>query len=276
MENTTKDISQRYWVSEYAPYLTVRSTQNSTQSYKEHYHSELSVGIIKTGSTCLSLPEQDLVLNKGEVILIEPNLVHACNPLNKSPRSYYMLYVDSNWCCEALSTLYGYDVAGFVVDQDTLPLFDCSLESAMDKLLEQDSVENASTVENILFDILSRYSSPIRAQSIEDTLALKVRERLLQDVESPPSLDTLSSEFGQTKETLIRRFKRYFGITPKAFLNNHRIEKAKFLLKSGKSIVDVAVEVGFSDQSQLHKAFVNYTASTPRQYQQVRSIFDNN
>lgn len=275
MENTTKDISQRYWVSEYAPYLTVRSTENSTQSYKEHYHSELSVGIIKTGSTYLSLPEQDLVLNKGEVILIEPNLVHACNPLNKSPRSYYMLYIDSSWCCKTLSTLYGYDVVDFVVDQDTLQLFDCPLESAMDELLEHDSVANASTVENILFDILSRYSSPIREQSIDDTLALKVRERLLQDVESPPSLDALSSEFGQTKETVIRRFKRYFGITPKAFLNNHRIEKAKFLLKSGKSIVDVAVEVGFSDQSQLHKAFVNYTASTPRQYQQVRSIFDN-
>nr|WP_321461635.1 helix-turn-helix transcriptional regulator [uncultured Vibrio sp.] len=97
----------------------------------------------------------------------------------------------------------------------------------------------------------------------------------MQDIACAPSLDAVSKEFGRSKETLIRIFKKHLGITPKSFVNNSRVEKAKILLKRGMSIVDVAAEVGFSDQSQLHRTFVNYTASTPRQYQQVTSIFDN-
>ncbi|EMS4801339.1 AraC family transcriptional regulator, partial [Klebsiella pneumoniae] len=32
---------------------------------------------------------------------------------------------------------------------------------------------------------------------------------------------------------------------------------------------------GFADQSHFHKTFVSYTAATPRQYAQSRSISDN-
>ncbi|WP_245868824.1 helix-turn-helix transcriptional regulator, partial [Vibrio fujianensis] len=109
----------------------------------------------------------------------------------------------------------------------------------------------------------------------ESELVFKLRNRLLQDITCPPSLEAVSKELGRSKETLIRIFKRHLGITPKSFLNNSRVAKAKILLKRGMSIVDVAAEVGFSDQSQFHRTFVNYTASTPRQYQQITSIFDN-
>uniref|UniRef100_UPI0034578CB3 helix-turn-helix domain-containing protein n=1 Tax=uncultured Vibrio sp. TaxID=114054 RepID=UPI0034578CB3 len=49
----------------------------------------------------------------------------------------------------------------------------------------------------------------------------------------------------------------------KSFLSNYRVEKAKVLLKGGMEITDVANELGFFDQSQLHRTFVSYTASTP-------------
>ncbi|WP_333909671.1 helix-turn-helix domain-containing protein [Vibrio sp. SCSIO 43137] len=123
---------------------------------------------------------------------------------------------------------------------------------------------------------MSRYCSPVHKPDSVDELANKVRHRLLEDIVHPPSLETLSQQLGRPKETLIRNFKNQFGIPPKSFLNNNRIEKAKYLLRYGMNIVDVATEVGFSDQSQFHRNFVSYTASTPRQYQQLTSFFDNN
>jgi Helix-turn-helix domain/AraC-like ligand binding domain len=60
------------------------------------------------------------------------------------------------------------------------------------------------------------------------------------------------------------------------FMNNARIEHSKALLRSRESIVDTAIDIGFFDQSQFHKAFVNFTAATPRQHQKAQSIFDNN
>ena len=212
------------------------------------------------------------------MVLIEPEVVHSCNPVGDRPRSYYMLYIDKAWCCETLSMLFGFKVTHFVVDQN-LSSFQLD-KSLMTKLISalqgEESEEAAIFIENNLIDMLGRYCSPKQKPNSDGEIALKVRSLLVENIEYPPSLDAISSELGQTKENLIRRFKCYFGITPKSFLNNYRIERAKRLLKSGEPIADVAVEVGFSDQSQLHKAFVKYTASTPKQYQRIKSIFDNN
>lgn len=308
MTETVRNINQRYWSSKSTPHLTIRTTDSSLQSYKAHSHSELSIGILLSGSTCLTLPTGQTILHTGDSVIIEPNMVHACNPIGEFPRSYYMLYVDTQWCCQVLSALYGYRVNQFTCDQSLLS--ECEFTSELIKTVcsllehkpqpftaekpfisEKPSIsEKQSTIEkqptdekrtalqmdHHLFHLLSRFCSPSHHQEEDDGLAVKVKSRLLEDISVSLSLDTVSQEFGRPTESLIRSFKRRFGITPKAFLNNHRVEKAKVLLKSGMNIVDVATEVGFSDQSQLHRVFVNYTASTPRQYQQVASIFDNN
>ncbi len=277
MTNTVRDINQCFWSSNRLPYLTIRTTFNSTQGYKAHSHSELSIGIIDQGSTLLTMPSGEVALEKGDIILIEPNLVHSCNPVDEMPRSYHMLYLDSDWCCGVLSKLYGDEISEFSCDKKLLSASnnETSLNELIFSLINQETDKIAAEVEHCLLHILNRYCSPKTNDRTDSELAERLKNRLLEDITSASSLDLISSELGRPKETLIRNFKKYFGITPKAFLNNCRVEQAKVLLKQGMSIVDVAAEVGFSDQSQLHKAFVNYTASTPRQYQQITSIFDN-
>ena len=277
MTDTVRDVNQHFWSSSLIPYLTIRTTHNTTQSYKAHSHSELSLGIIESGITQLTMPDGKVVLKKGDIILIEPNMVHACNPIGGISRSYHMLYIDNVWCCNVLSKLYGCEITKYSCD---LNLFfakesDVNLSDLILLLLNKGSHHAAIEVESYLFNLVSRYCVPISEHEDESELVCKLRNRLLQDIACAPSLDAVSKEFGRPKETLIRIFKKHLGITPKSFVNNSRVEKAKILLKRGMSIVDVAAEVGFSDQSQLHRTFVNYTASTPRQYQQVTSIFDN-
>lgn len=278
MTGTVRNINQRFFSSKTNPHLTIRTTSSSLQSYKAHSHSELSIGILLSGSTCLSLPTGQTVLQAGDAVIIEPNMVHACNPIAETPRSYYMLYVDNEWCCNVLSALYGYKVTQLTCDHKHLSCSDVTsdLTDSVCSLLEKESKQSALEIDNHLFYLLSHYCSPSYPLKSDDLLAVNVRERLLEDISYSLSLDAISQQLGRPTESLIRAFKRRFGITPKSFLNNHRVEKAKVLLKCGMNIVDVAAEVGFSDQSQLHRVFVSYTASTPRQYQQGASIFDNN
>ncbi len=276
MANTVRDIDQHYWRSRMMPYLTVRTTYNSIHAYKAHSHSELSIGIIQSGATCLTLAEQHITLNKGDIVLIEPGKVHACNPIDGIPRSYFMLYIDKVWCCKILSELYGVEVTQFRCDRR---IFSSGtdgkkLAGLIPLLLKQESEQLACETESEIFGLLSRHCSPTLLTD-DDGLACEIKNRLIRDIAGSPSLNVISQEMGRTPESLIRSFKNRFGITPKSFLNNIRVGQAKRLLKSGMSIADTAVAVGFSDQSQLHRAFVNYTASTPRQYQQGTSIFDN-
>ncbi|MGF1771636.1 AraC family transcriptional regulator [Vibrio wakamikoensis] len=277
MGSNVRNISQGYWTSQLTPYLTVRTTRDSTQGYKAHYHPELSIGIMLAGQTCLSLRNTNVLLNKGDIILIEPNLVHACSPVDNNSRSYHMLYIDHQWCCSALSKLFSVEVKNFKVDHIFLSdkASELGLGSSISMLIERESHHIASSIENSILHLLSRYCTPCMSDNNDD-LAYKVRELLLKDIENAPQLDAIANQLTYSPETLIRKFKRQFGITPKSFLSNYRVEKAKVLLKGGMDITDVANELGFFDQSQLHRAFVTYTASTPKQYQQIKSIFDNN
>ncbi len=56
------------------------------------------------------------------------------------------------------------------------------------------------------------------------------------------------------------------NMTPHAFLLNSKINKAKEMLKDDYSIVDVALECGFFDQSHFTRNFKSLYGTTPGQY----------
>ena len=88
-----------------------------------------------------------------------------------------------------------------------------------------------------------------------------------ENIEFNLSLDQLSKKFKINKYHLIRTFNKEYGLSAHAFFLNLKINKAKELLKQGYSIVDTALELGFTDQSHFHRNFVNIVAATPKEYQ---------
>ena len=64
-----------------------------------------------------------------------------------------------------------------------------------------------------------------------------------------------------------RQFKKTTGLTPHQFIVQRRVEQAKVLLaQSNLPIIDVAVRVGFVDQSHFTTTFRKATSMTPRIY----------
>jgi len=83
-------------------------------------------------------------------------------------------------------------------------------------------------------------------------------------------LDDIANNIGYNKEYIIRIFKNEFGLTPHAFLMNEKVNYAKNLLDNSKdkSICDIAVDIGFYDQSHFTKLFKKSFATTPKRYKQ--------
>ncbi|NIG45381.1 AraC family transcriptional regulator [Enterobacter sp. Acro-832] len=230
--------------------LELRSTWQSTQAYKRHSHPQLSIGAIMEGQTCCICHDKEYILNPGDLIVIPACAPHSCNPVAGQPRSYHMLYIDTD-----------------------IPL---ALQVIRDPTLFKrylDIVEMMSPVS------VDRLLSAL-PRCVENTDALRstsqhVRQAFLADLATPPSLDELAQRFSLRKETLIRTFRQDTGLTPGSFLNISRVEFAKARLRAGDDIADVGYQSGFADQSHFHKTFVSYTAATPRQYATGRSISDN-
>jgi AraC family transcriptional regulator len=69
---------------------------------------------------------------------------------------------------------------------------------------------------------------------------------------------------------LARAFRRYFHCSPLEYVSQCRILRARELLVgSTLSLAEIAVEVGFSDQSHLTNAFRRITATTPAAYRRL-------
>jgi len=265
-----RSIEQGYWRHRDLPHVELRSTHKSAQAYKTHSHNQLSIGAIEEGVTLVQYLGEEQAARAGDIVLIEPGQAHSCNPQEGQLRSYHMLYLDTEWCLSRLSAIYKHRIEHLHCDQFIVK--DSSLFKTylllVQAILAQRLVEVESLLENLSFSILSKYCAPRLAGDEEHEITRYLRRHLVSDLLSPPTLDDLASELACRKETIVRLFKRDTGLPPMAFLNNVRIEKAKSLLRTGTGIAEVAAETGYVDQSHFHKAFVNYTASTPRQYQQ--------
>ncbi|MDN2566473.1 bifunctional helix-turn-helix domain-containing protein/methylated-DNA--[protein]-cysteine S-methyltransferase [Aquibium sp. A9E412] len=81
-----------------------------------------------------------------------------------------------------------------------------------------------------------------------------------------PSLEALAEAVGETPGGLQKRFTRWAGLTPKAFLQAVTLDHARRLLDDGLPLLDAALEVGLSGPGRLHDLFVTHEAMSPGAY----------
>ncbi len=264
--------TQHYWRDSSLPFVELRSTYGSVQTYKPHFHPQLSFGAVISGETRASCGGRERLLRQGDLVLIAPHVVHSCNPVAGQPRSYHMLHLDEGWCLANVSALRGQSLAGVYGDVRVIrndELFAQYLE-LVTNLPDMSAAGAAAELRRLLTAAIDS-NCPATPLPQSRQLAEQIKQALLDRIDSPATLDELARAFDCRKETLIRVFRRAFHITPHAFVNNARIELAKRRLKMGEKIAHVAADLGFSDQAQLHRTFVSYTASTPGQYRRARS-----
>lgn len=83
----------------------------------------------------------------------------------------------------------------------------------------------------------------------------------------PIELNGVAGEVGLSPSYFSALFKRLTGSTFRAYLNQVRVEESKRLLRSTDyNLVDIAMAMGFGDQSYFSKVFKKYTGMTPKEY----------
>jgi len=81
-----------------------------------------------------------------------------------------------------------------------------------------------------------------------------------------PEIDEIAEASGVTPTELHHLFRRWAGLTPKAFLQALTLDSARNLLRDSASVLDASYEVGLSGPGRLHDLFVTHEAMSPGDY----------
>ena len=272
------DTAVEFWTDPQMPYVETRRACQSRICYKSHSHPTFSIGAVDCGisrfSSYFASEEQ---IQTGSVVIIPAEVEHACNPLENQAWSYQMMHLDAHWVAQLVSELV----------KDIEQLYPHHIPLLKPQILTNPHIYQAFTQLNqLLFDptisILFKQQqlievlSEILLPNFEFTL-LKQSDyfqkhlgAMIDDMNHSKqmlSLEDLSQSLGISRYAIIRLFKNNFGLTPHAYQLNQKINIARKRLKSGEAIIQVAHDLGFTDQSHFHHVFKSHTGITPKQFQ---------
>jgi AraC-like DNA-binding protein len=251
------------------PFAEVRCSKNSGRRYKPHMHKTFSIGAIDQGEVIYQVEGETAKLRPGSLALINPETLHSCNPAEFCKRSYFVLYLDMDWCLQVQQSLWKLDAFHPV---DVILLEDgpvCrQFIDAMETLMgEGDLLEKEQILVELVEKIFLRACRPAAAQSEPPLRMEQLKRQLGMNLNQDLSLRQIAAQLDANPYTLLRQFKAATGITPHVYRLNCKIELAKTLLQKGINVSQVALECGFFDQSHFHRHFKAITAVTPKEYQ---------
>ncbi|MDP1909273.1 MAG: bifunctional helix-turn-helix domain-containing protein/methylated-DNA--[protein]-cysteine S-methyltransferase [Hyphomicrobium sp.] len=81
-----------------------------------------------------------------------------------------------------------------------------------------------------------------------------------------PTIEAMAEAASVTPDELHHLFRRWAGLTPKAFMQPLTLDHAKGLLRDSASVLDAALDSGLSGPGRLHDLFVTHEAMSPGEW----------
>lgn len=269
-----------FWRDPQLPFIEARSVGDGRKvCYARHSHELFSIGAITAGS-CHYLHEKTRHrISTGTVVLMNPDEVHACNPVDGQPWSYLMMYVEPRWLAgiqhgfEQVQDLEFEPVA--VTHSQSPLLFNGLLElyaQLIDPTLDtQLKYEACIGFFALMQQTVDRTAFPLKAVS---TRVERAAQYIDQNFMHAIRLQDMGEAASLSEAYLIRAFEQRYHMTPHAYLINRRIQHAQAQLRAGAPIAVIAQQTGFSDQAHFQRVFKKYLAATPGQYKTYTSNND--
>ena len=257
-----------FWHDPALPFIEARAVQDGRHvCYDKHSHAHFSIGAISGGHSHYLNQRSLQEVGPGSLVLMNPEEVHACNPIADQPWSYLMFYLDTDWLrSQQEEAGLGGEFRPFDMTASRDPLLYQGLQHLHHQLVQApDPLAREVACHLFSRQLLARLT-PARWDDRPPQHLQRAAELMQDDSASPLSLSQLSAVAGLTPSHFVRAFSQHYGMTPHAYLLDRRIRHARTLLKQGQPLAEVALASGFADQAHFQRQFKRRVAATPGQY----------
>ena len=245
-----------------------------------HWHEEVEILYVTEGMSRIILEQQEYILKKGSMIIINSNELHSgyclrtpyvCRVISFNPANLSAEIASSNI---VFQTLIKNDAQ---VDHYIEQMF---LEYEQQKLAYKDSCKALLT--ELLIYLSRNYAAAMFSDAVSDRRKrnLERMNQVLLYIEEHYPEDLTSKELANmmylSKDRFDHLFRENVGVSPQQYINTVRLQKARELIQAGdNSITEIARMVGFTDYNNFGRQFKRTFGCTPRELQKTKLLTKN-
>ncbi|TAF24565.1 MAG: AraC family transcriptional regulator [Runella slithyformis] len=227
--------------------------------FPDHSHETFCITLVENGT----FKENEYMATAGTIYITNPNEIHRNDLVFETGYCFKTFYVSPDFLKK--------------INRDQNILFESNgienpilFNQIAEKILQPGpSILDENNLISCFDALINLYAhndlTLIQAQKMGQLDEVKAMMR--QNLSAKIAVDDLASMLDLDKFKFIRLFKKCFGLSPISYLTLLRVEHSKLLLKQGASLVEVALESGFYDQSHYTNYFKHYVGVTPKVFQ---------
>lgn len=242
---------------------------NVDHEFPCHVHRSYTLGVVTSGARIFHINGKDMVITAPDGFVINPYQPHTCRQQGIDGHDYRVVSISQKLMRRIFLRVTGKSGSPFfpcvkIPAEDAGALLQCILHPG-----SAESDPGDENLESLLALIIKKYAArqPVDESGKSKNSIVKQASTFIdENAGRKIDLKQLSEMVHVSPFHLNRIFRERIGLPPKAYLLQMRIKQSMRLLLETRSIAQVAIEMGFSDQSHFTRFFKKNVGLSPGRF----------
>lgn len=219
-----------------------------------------SIGILHSGKLHLESEGNKITIIGKQCVFLPEKISYSISADVAEPPHFLWMNLRGKLISSLSETLFGRKCV----------ISNANVAEVMPRIREllSDSHDRFHEISMLIFDVLLKMSESASSENIEEDKRSEYEIYISNSIQGGFSVKAMAEHFHISEDTLCRRFKTEYGVTPYKYYLAMRIEIAKSMLKKTElTIDDISTRLHFSDRNHFTLCFKEFVGCSPAQYQ---------
>lgn len=258
---------------------------NVTGDIPWHWHDEIEVIIIKQGPIKISISGTDYLLQTGEGIFINSNVLHSAYVIDDQPCLLNSLVFHKELLCDTNENIFKQRYIQPLAHCNALPsiplyphikwqqeALDCIVTAYEAYESEEFGYELVirNQLSHLWYLLIKHHQEPLEQPQIENQ-EMKRLKKMLNFIHQHYDKGLEASQIAASANISVREsqrcFQKHIKMSPMQYLLKYRISvSASLLIQTDETITEISNKVGFDSPSYYTKTFKRFMNISPTDY----------